>query len=75
MKFVESGTSGGEIYQRMLLQQILTEIQGIKTEQTSQGKDIARLQVRTGFIASTFGVVASLAVFGVKAAIAKVTGG
>ena len=75
MKYVESSTDGGALYERMLLMNILTELRDIKKEQKTQGKDIARLQVRTGIIASTFGMLSGLAVVGVKTVIAKVTGG
>ena len=74
MNHINTGTSGEEIYRRVLLQEILAEIRDIKREQRIQGKDIARLQVRTGVIASAFGLIAGLVAVGVKAAMAKVIG-
>lgn len=71
---VETFTSGDDLYRRMLLQEILSEIRDIKKEQKLQGKDIARLQVRTGVIATGFGLLAGLIAASVKGIIAKVVG-
>jgi hypothetical protein len=70
----ETSTGGEEIYRRVLLQEILQELRDIKKEQRYQGKDIARLQVRTGVIASTFGLLAGLVVVGFKAMVTKLVG-
>lgn len=67
-------TSGDEIYRRVLLQEILQELRDIKKEQRNQGKDIARLQVRTGVIATGFGLLAGLVAASIKGFIAKVVG-
>ena len=71
---VETFTSGDDLYRRMLLQEILSEIRDIKKEQKLQGKDIARLQVRTGIIATSFGLLAGLIAASVKGIITKVVG-
>lgn len=55
----------GEIYQRLLLQQILTEIGEMRSEQVNQGKDIARLNVKAGIWGTLGGaVVSTIYIFG-----------
>jgi hypothetical protein len=51
--------SGDEIYQRLLLQQILTEMRDVRREQISQGKNIARLNVKSGLWGSLGGFIAA----------------
>lgn len=55
----------GEIYQRLLLQKVLSELQEMRAEQVSQGKDIARLNVKSGVWGTVGGaLVTSLYVIG-----------
>ena len=47
----------GEIYQRLLLQQILSNQSVMLAEQTRQGKDIAALKVKAGIWGTIGGAV------------------
>lgn len=70
MKFVETRTSGEEIWQRLLLQQILEELRDLKNEQRKQGKALARMY---GFAAAA-GAFAGAIVAYAKTFIGKVVG-
>lgn len=70
MKYIETRTSGEELWQRLLLQQILQKLNNIETEQVKQGKAIARIY---GF-AAALGAFAGAVVAYSKTLIGRLVG-
>lgn len=57
MSVEETHTTSNELYERLLMQEILTQLQIIRKEQIQHGKDIQGLQIRTGIIGALSGIV------------------
>ena len=74
MKHVDTTTRGEDLYQRLLLQEILKVQREMRDEQTQQGKDIAGLKVKAG-IWGTVGGALSVGIYALGAFIKGVARG